>query len=113
VCAITVDGRQLLASAGNDQAVRLWYPASGAQIRALYGHTDWVNAVCAITVDGRQLLASAGNDQAVRLWDPTSGDLQYSVHVRAFVRSLIALGTGTLIAALRNGLLALSLEQRQ
>ena len=111
VCAVTVDGRQLLASAGYDQVVRLWDPASGAEIRALQGHTSEVNAVCAVTVDGRQLLASAADDWVVRLWDPASGNLQYSVHLRIIVRSLIALGTGTLIAAHPNGLLALSLQR--
>jgi WD40 repeat protein len=113
VCAVTVDGRQLLASAGDDWVVRLWDPANGAEVRALQGHASRVNAVCAVTVDGRQLLASAGDDWVVQLWDPASGELQYSIHIRIRVRSLIALGTGTLIAASRNGLIALSLHLPQ
>ena len=60
VCAVTVDGRALLASAGDDGTVRVWDPATGRQERELTGHTGRVNAVCAVTVDGRALLASAG-----------------------------------------------------
>ena len=70
MCAVTVDGRALLASGGDDRTVRLWDPHSGEQLAVLEGHQGWVNAVCAVTVDGRALLASGGDDRTVRLWDP-------------------------------------------
>ena len=63
VCAVTVDGRQLLASAGDDQTVRIWDPVTGSSAPSWKATPDWVRAVCAVTVDGRPLLASAGDDR--------------------------------------------------
>ncbi|MEJ7716352.1 MAG: hypothetical protein WKF40_11990 [Thermoleophilaceae bacterium] len=42
VCAVRVDGRDLLASAAADRTVRIWDPGSGAVERVLEGHTGWV-----------------------------------------------------------------------
>ena len=74
LCPIHLDGRPLLASAGNDRTVRIWDPATGEEHRTLTGHTGWVNALCPIHLDGRPLLASAGDDATVRIWDPTTGE---------------------------------------
>ncbi len=74
MCAVTVDGQDLLASGGDDGTVRIWDPATGEQRAVLEGHQDWVGAVCAVTVDGRDLLASGGDDGAVRIWDPATGE---------------------------------------
>ena len=71
VCAITVSGRPLLASGGEDRTVRLWDPQTGQQHAVLEGHQGGVRAVCAFTVSGRPLLASGG--ETVRLWDPQTG----------------------------------------
>ena len=38
VCAVTVAGRELLASGGDDGTVRIWDPATGAQHAVLEGH---------------------------------------------------------------------------
>jgi len=70
VCAVTVDGRALLASGGDDDRVRLWDPQDGGQLAVLDGHQGPVRAVCPVTVDGRALLASGCDDDTVRLWDP-------------------------------------------
>jgi hypothetical protein len=60
VCAITVAGQHLLASAGTDETVRIWDPATGQQRAVLVGHQAAVRGVCAVNVAGQQLLASAG-----------------------------------------------------
>ncbi|KAF8535469.1 hypothetical protein BDD12DRAFT_892769 [Trichophaea hybrida] len=62
---------QLLASASDDNTVRLWDPSTGASRGTLEGHSGEVWAV-AFSSDS-QLLASASNDNTVRLWDPSTG----------------------------------------
>jgi trypsin-like peptidase/AAA ATPase-like protein/WD40 domain-containing protein len=71
---VTVRGREMLASAGDDWTVRIWDPATGEPQAVLEGHEDWVRALCAVAADGRQLLASAGDDRTIRIWDPATGE---------------------------------------
>ena len=42
VCAVTVNGRDLLASGGEDGTVRIWDPATGKQHAVLEGHQGGV-----------------------------------------------------------------------
>jgi ATP-dependent Clp protease ATP-binding subunit ClpC len=56
--------------------VRLWDPASGAELRRCTGHENSVLSV-AWSADGRWL-ASGSADGTVRLWDPASGTLRES-----------------------------------
>jgi hypothetical protein len=67
--AVAPDG-SWLASAGDDQTVRIWDPATGQERHALTGHTGEVTAL-AVAPDG-SWLASASDDQTVRIWDPRS-----------------------------------------
>jgi Trypsin-like peptidase domain/AAA ATPase domain/WD domain, G-beta repeat len=71
---VTVRGREMLASAGDDWTVRIWDPATGEPQAVLEGHQDWVRALCAVAADGRELLASAGDDRTIRIWDPATGE---------------------------------------
>ncbi len=75
ICAVEIDGRQLLASAGGDGTVKIWDPATRELQRELRGHVGSVLAVCAFEVAGERKLASAGNDRTLRIWDPATGKL--------------------------------------
>ena len=76
MCAITVNGQQLLASGGGwGSAVRVLGPRHRRPARPPSKATfqGWLNAVCPVTVNGRELLASGGSDSTVRIWDPATG----------------------------------------
>ena len=64
------DGTRL-ASAGLDNTVRVWNPATGATLATLGGHADWVFALD-WSPDGTQLV-SGGADNHVYLWDAGGG----------------------------------------
>jgi WD40 repeat protein/serine/threonine protein kinase len=71
VCvAFSPDGR-LLASAGRDDAIKLWDTATWKELRTLRGHAGPVRAV-AFSSRGR-LLASAGDDETVKVWEVRTG----------------------------------------
>ena len=64
VCAFTVNGRDLLASAGDDETVRIWDPATGAAARRPgRPHRAGCTAVCAVTRGRADLLASGSDDR--------------------------------------------------
>ena len=54
-----------LASGSDDQAVRLWDPASRQAFQTLPGHTGYVWSVC-FSPDG-YTLASGDSDQTIRI----------------------------------------------
>ncbi len=68
--ALSPDG-QRLASASDDQTVKVWDAATGQESLTLKGHTGRVESV-AFSPDG-QRLASASGDQTVKVWDAATG----------------------------------------
>lgn len=69
-----LNGRQILASGGDDCTVRLWDVLSCAPIGGpLTGHTRAVTSVVvAEYAPGRGIIASGSEDRTVRVWDATT-----------------------------------------
>lgn len=68
--AFSSDGR-ILASGGEDGDVRIWNPATGAELHILRGHDGRVTSLT-FSSDNKQL-ASGSFDQTIRIWDTATG----------------------------------------
>jgi len=108
VCAVRVDGRELLASASDDDTVRIWDPGTGVTERTLTGHTSMVLGVCAVRVDGRELLASASDDGTVRIWDPGTARPLHVIPVHYEALGLTSFADSSIVIGNSAGLLAVS-----
>ncbi len=106
VCAVTVGGRELLASASYDESVRIWDPATGEELRRLEGHTDIPFGLCTVTVGGQELLASTGLDRTLRLWDLTAGLCLMSVPVHHLPLAVVQI-SDLIVIGLSAGLLGI------
>jgi WD40 repeat protein len=78
--ALSADGKQL-ASAGDDNAVQLWDPATGKQVKKLTGPTDWVLSV-ALSPNGK-FVAAGGHDGKIWMWETDSGKKLFDVAAQA------------------------------
>ncbi|WP_280684912.1 NB-ARC domain-containing protein [Kitasatospora sp. MAA19] len=70
VVSVSTEAR-IVASGGEDGAVRLWDLGSRRLLRTFHAHTGWVFAT-ALSPDGA-IVASAGDDGLIRLWRTDSG----------------------------------------
>jgi len=81
------DGKRL-ASASQDQTVKVWDPTSGERILSFKGHTNGVNTV-AFSPDGKRL-ASSSDDGTVKVWDTASGQEMLTLKGHTKVVSSVA-----------------------
>lgn len=95
--AVSPDG-QRLASAGLDDAIKVWNLETGELLLTLKGHTKPVNSL-AISPDG-QILASGSDDHTIRLWNLSTGALLQTLagHSRD-VKSVFIHSNGQLLAS--------------
>ena len=63
---------RLLASAAEDNTIKLWNLETGSCLQTLHGHQYWVKAI-AFSPNG-QILASGSFDSAVKIWDWQTGE---------------------------------------
>jgi tetratricopeptide (TPR) repeat protein len=82
--AFSPDG-QRLASASNDQTVRIWDNATGKELLALKGHAGFARSV-AFSPDG-QRLASGNEDGSIHLWETMSVSREVQ-HRRATIQTV-------------------------
>jgi WD40 repeat protein len=83
--ACSPDGA-LVASANENNSVKLWRVASGDLWKTLFGHTGKVRSVT-FSPDGKTL-ASGGEDKTVRLWNVASGQELLVLPTEHFVNGL-------------------------
>lgn len=76
ITRISVSPQGTIATASDDQTVRLWDSTTGRH-RQVLGHGNWVRAV-ALSPDGKRV-ASSALDDTVRLWDARSGQQLYKL----------------------------------
>jgi WD40 repeat protein len=94
--AFSADGKRL-ASAGDDNAVKVWEAETGKEVCTCRGHTAGVLSV-AFAPDGRQVISGSA-DGTVRLWGAATGkELRTLKAHRGWVRGLAVSADGLLLA---------------
>ena len=110
LCAVTIDGQELLASGRIDGTVRLWDPRTGMQVVFPEAHQAQINAISKVTVHGRELLASGSDDETVRLWSPSTGVVVTSMPIHhpaaavAPVANALAIGFKSGVLVIKTGI---------
>ena len=85
------DGR-VLATIGDDAAVRIWHPRARRPVQRLLNGDPGGSTEVAVTPDGRTL-ATGGSDGAVRLWD-TQTRRQLGEPLRGHTGPVLAIAFG-------------------
>ncbi len=70
-CVVFSPNGKILASASNDETIKLWDVKSGREIRTLNEHTNYVNSV-SFSPNGK-ILASSSDDETIKLWNVETG----------------------------------------
>jgi WD40 repeat protein len=93
--AFSHDSTQL-ASASQDQTIRLWDASTGKCVRTLKGHSYYVSSV-AFSHDSIQL-ASSSDKNTVKLWDTSSGECLQVFSIGKTITSLSFDSVGSCIS---------------
>jgi WD40 repeat protein len=109
LCAVRVDGRELLASCSSDKTVRIWDPAAKELQAALQGHEGEVNGGCTVRLGGQEMLATASSDGTARIWEPGSSVCRLTIPVYHAALSIASAGK-SIIVGLSSGILVISLH---
>ncbi len=94
--AVSADGK-LAASAGADMALHVWDVNTGAEVRTLRGHADWVTAL-AFHPSGERLL-SVGVDKSARVFELSKAEEAARVGHAKSTRSVAVSKDGRLIVS--------------
>jgi WD40 repeat protein len=79
VCAFTLGGTELLATAGDDATVRIWNPATATLRDTIPGPGKRIRSVQAFTHGGATLLALGSDDGSISICDAATGTFQYNL----------------------------------
>jgi WD40 repeat protein len=109
VCAVKVDGQDLLVTGSRDGTVRIWDPRTSEELVAFGDRKGGVSAVCAVMVDGQTLLATGRDDGLVQLWDPRTGKSLVAIPAHHPV-SAVAAVSDSLAIAFSFGILVIKLN---
>jgi WD40 repeat protein len=94
--AFSADGK-LAASAGADMAIHVWDTNTGAEVRTLRAHADWVTAV-AFHPSGERLL-SVGVDKSARVFELSKAEEASRIGHAKSARSVAVSKDGRLIVS--------------
>ena len=68
--ALSTDSTHII-SGSSDNTVRVWDASTGAELKVLEGHTDFVHSVT-FSTDGT-CIVSGSSDKSVQVWDASTG----------------------------------------
>lgn len=77
----------LVVSGGWDNAVKVWDLKTGACVRTLEGHTNYVTTVT-VSPDG-SLCASGGKEGVARLWELNSGESLFEINMESPINQIV------------------------
>ncbi|MGW0865640.1 trypsin-like peptidase domain-containing protein [Streptomyces sp. NPDC002611] len=78
LCSFSLEGQELLASAGGDRTLRIWDPILGEAVHVMEGHSDEIRSIVPVRLGTVESLATTGRDGTIRFWDPLTGE---GVHI--------------------------------